>query len=47
MGKLIAIGNIKGGVGKTTITGQLTFAFAHHGWPIGLIDADQQCGLAG
>ena len=47
MGKIIAIGNIKGGVGKTTITGQLALAFAHFGWPIGLVDADLQCGLHG
>ncbi|MCS6878005.1 MAG: ParA family protein [Geminicoccaceae bacterium] len=42
MGVLLAIGNLKGGVGKSTLAVNLASAFAAAGWSTVLIDTDPQ-----
>lgn len=42
MGVLIAIGNLKGGVGKSTLAVNLASAFAATGWSTVLVDTDPQ-----
>ena len=42
MGKIIAVGNIKGGVGKTTIAVNLAVNRRREGNSVVLVDADEQ-----
>jgi ATP-binding protein involved in chromosome partitioning len=37
---VVAVGSGKGGVGKSTVTLNLAFAFRRRGWNVGLLDAD-------
>ena len=39
---IIAVTNLKGGVGKTTITTNLAVIFAHHGKSVCIIDTDKE-----
>lgn len=41
-GRIIAIGNIKGGVGKSTVTVNLAGWLTSHGMPVTVIDTDPQ-----
>ena len=43
MGRIIAVMNIKGGVGKTTITGNLADALGRLGHRVLAVDMDSQC----
>lgn len=43
MGRIIAVMNIKGGVGKTTITGNLAHALGLLGHRVLAVDMDSQC----
>jgi chromosome partitioning protein len=43
MGRIIAVMNIKGGVGKTTITGNLADALGSLGHRVLAVDMDSQC----
>jgi chromosome partitioning protein len=43
MGRIIAVMNIKGGVGKTTITGNLAHALGRLGHRVLAVDMDSQC----
>lgn len=40
--KIIAVGNVKGGVGKTTLAVNLTICEASHGTDVLLVDGDEQ-----
>lgn len=42
MGQIIAVGNLKGGVGKTTIAVNLASAFASRGAEVAVLDLDPQ-----
>jgi chromosome partitioning protein len=42
MGKIIAVGNLKGGTGKSTIAVNLACRMAEMGRSVALIDADPQ-----
>ena len=44
---IISVANLKGGVGKTTITANLGVTFASAGLRVLLIDLDHQCSLSG
>jgi chromosome partitioning protein len=46
MGQIIACGNLKGGVGKTTLAVNLACALATRGHEVGLLDLDPQGGAA-
>ena len=46
MSQVIACGNLKGGVGKTTIAVNLACAFATHGHDVALLDLDPHGGAA-
>ncbi|EDQ85326.1 uncharacterized protein MONBRDRAFT_29444 [Monosiga brevicollis MX1] len=46
-GKIIAMYNHKGGVGKTSMTASLGWALADSGKKVLLVDADPQCNLTG
>lgn len=41
-GKVLAVASPKGGVGKTTLALNLSYALAHRGWNTLLVDADPQ-----
>ena len=43
MGLIFAVMNIKGGVGKTTITGNLADAVGRLGHRVLVVDMDSQC----
>ena len=43
MGRIFAVMNIKGGVGKTTITGNLADALGRLGQRVLAVDMDSQC----
>ena len=43
MGRILAVMNIKGGVGKTTITGNLAHALGRLGHRVLAVDMDSQC----
>jgi cellulose biosynthesis protein BcsQ len=43
---IMALVNLKGGVGKTTITANLGVAMASHGWRVLLVDLDHQGSLS-
>ena len=43
MGRIMAVMNIKGGVGKTTITGNLAHALGRLGHRVLAVDMDSQC----
>ncbi len=43
MGRILAVMNIKGGVGKTTITGNLAHALGRLGQRVLAVDMDSQC----
>ena len=45
MGKIICISNLKGGVGKTTLTANIGAALALEGKSVLLVDLDAQCSL--
>jgi chromosome partitioning protein len=46
MGKIISVGNRKGGVGKTTVAYNLGFTYAVQGKKVLFIDLDTQCNLS-
>ncbi len=41
-GKVLSVASPKGGVGKTTLALNLSYALAHRGWNTLLVDADPQ-----